>query len=188
MCLSHILSSLRAAFSVMHSAWLHLNRMQISPQLGGQGVLSLRPSLVQCLRQESYVVSSQNQNVQLGQFGVRWDWGQSRLWTEDHISLQLSTHSTESISLLFQRTQTIHVIAFCVTFRNSVCEELFQELCLHNFEKNGSLLLSHQLFSSGGGTLLPSSPMISDGRTIEILYLNCTTILLHWKGNLCASK
>jgi len=61
----------------------HLHRMQVSAWPGGQGVLGQRGSLVQCLCQVSDVVRRQNQNIQLGQLGVRWDWGQSRLRTEE---------------------------------------------------------------------------------------------------------
>lgn len=50
-----------------------LNRMQVSTWPGGQSVLSHGSTLIQRLCQVCYVVSGQNQYIQLGELGVRWD-------------------------------------------------------------------------------------------------------------------
>ncbi len=71
----------------------YFNRMQVSTWPGGQGVLRQRPSLVQGLCQVSDVVRSQDQNVQLGQLGVWWNGGQSRL-RRSRIQAPLQIYST----------------------------------------------------------------------------------------------
>lgn len=51
----------------------YFDRMQVPARPGGGSVLCHRSVLIQRLGQVCYVVSSQDQDIQLGQFGVGWD-------------------------------------------------------------------------------------------------------------------